>query len=321
VSANQIAETLKAIFNPKDLTIAVGPSPLTPSIQSSDSAKATGTEQTVLTKDYAGATTGSGGGGGLPTSRILVLYGPPAIVEQAADAARQLDKPRPQVSIDVRITDVENDALHDVGLNWDFSNLTLTETPSGVKFGTVTRSPMTFDATVKALESQNKAKLLAAPNLSILDGERGFVLIGDKLSYPVVSGYSQSGSPIISKEEKDVGIYLQVAANVGDDGQITLSLYPQVSTVTGYLTLNGASYPQISTREAQTTLRVPSGQTIVMGGLIKDEDIAAYETVPFLSKIPFLGELFKHRNQSKTKNQVIISITPVIIKPEPHESR
>ncbi|MGG2305217.1 hypothetical protein ACE4Z6_27720, partial [Salmonella enterica] len=82
--------------------------------------------------------------------------------------------------------------------------------------------------------------------------EHGFVLIGDRLSYPVVTGFSQAGSPIISKEEKSVGVYLQVAANIASDGTLTLSLYPQVSTVTGYLNLNGASYPQIATREAQT---------------------------------------------------------------------
>ena len=106
---------------------------------------------------------------------------------------------------------------------------------------------------------------------------------------------------------------MQVAANVSSDGTMTLSLYPQVSTVTGYLNLNGASYPQIATREAQTTVRIRSGETLVMGGLIRDEDVHSLEEIPLLSKIPIFGELFRHRNVTKTRSQVIITITPTII--------
>ncbi|MFI5386115.1 MAG: type II secretion system protein GspD, partial [Fimbriimonadales bacterium] len=128
---------------------------------------------------------------------------------------------------------------------------------------------------------------------------------------------SQNNAPIFSKEEERVGIYLQVSASVGLDGTITLSLYPQVSTITGYLNVNGASYPQISTREAQTTLMVHSGETIVMGGLYSDEEISTIDKVPFLSQIPILGEIFKHRKVTKTKSQVIITVTPKLIGQKP----
>ena len=92
-----------------------------------------------------------------------------------------------------------------------------------------------------------------------------------------------------------------------------------MSTVTGFLEINGGSYPQISTREAQTTLRVGSGDTIVMGGMLKDEELSSVERVPILGRIPFLGELFTHRKRTKTSSQVIISITPTVIEAAPKQ--
>jgi type II secretory pathway component GspD/PulD (secretin) len=157
---------------------------------------------------------------------------------------------------------------------------------------------------------------LASPNISVLDGERAFILIGDRINFPVLVGYSDGGNPIFSKEEERVGIYLQVAASVASDGGITMSLYPQVSTVTGFLEINGASYPQISTREAQSTLRIRSGETLVMGGLLKTEEVRQMEKVPILGDIPFIGELFRRRKTSKNSSQVLISIKPTVIRGE-----
>jgi type II secretory pathway component GspD/PulD (secretin) len=96
---------------------------------------------------------------------------------------------------------------------------------------------------------------------------------------------------------------------------VTLNLYPQVSTITGYLEVNGASYPQVATREAQTTVRIGSGESIVLGGLMRDEDVIQTDKVPILSQIPFLGDLFRHRKVTKTSSQVILTVTPTIVTP------
>ena len=103
---------------------------------------------------------------------------------------------------------------------------------------------------------------------------------------------------------------MQTAAN----GEITLTVYPQVSVVTSFLTINGASYPQISTREQQTTVRVKDGEKIVIGGLLRDEELNNIQRVPLLSRIPFFGELFTYRKKTRHKSEVIITITPEIQK-------
>lgn len=303
-SGEEIVKALEKIYAGKGLVFVAGPSPLRPEIGSQDPSKTTGTSTSILTQT---TTTDD-------AARLVVITGDRALVESAISMAKQLDKPRKQVSIAVTIHDISNDALDDIGISWNFSDINIKESnPNGINFGKFGRTPFALSATLNALVKKGKSKLLASPNVSVLDRERAFVLIGDRISYPVLVGYSQNNAPIFSKEEERVGIYLQVSATIGQDGSVTLSLYPQVSTVTGYLTVNGASYPQISTREAQTTLRVQTGETIVMGGLFSDEDIATVEKVPFLSQIPLLGAIFQHRKVTKTKSQVIITVTPTVL--------
>ncbi|MBS1713109.1 MAG: hypothetical protein JST30_02095 [Armatimonadetes bacterium] len=303
-TSSEIIGSLSKLFPEKELTLVSGPNPITPLIGQQDSSKATGTETSMLEK----------GGGDAGSSRVLVVSGPRDLVAKVLETAKSLDRPRKQVAIAVTIHDISNDALREVGITWNLSDVTTTERGTrGINFGSFDRSPLSIANQLSIMEKKGQSKLLASPNVSVLDGERAFVLIGNRINYPVLVGYSQNNAPIFSKEEERVGIYLQVSPSIGEDGTVTLSLYPQVSTITGYLTVNGASYPQISTREAQTTLRVKSGATIVMGGLISDEDIAAVQKVPLLSEIPLLGELFKHRKVTKTKSQVIITVTPLVI--------
>ncbi len=302
----KIVEALKALFEGKPLTIITGPPSAVPSLSRQDTSYVTGTSMGAIQQRPPDAGTG----------RLILLQGPESVVKSALQVCQQLDSARPQVSIAVMIHDVTNDALSELGLQWQYGDIQITETnPDHLDFGSFTRAPLSFTAKLRALERLEKARLLAAPNISVLDGEPAFILIGNRLVFPVLIGFTQANTPIFDKEEERVGIYLQVAAYVTEEGEIVLTLYPQVSVVTGFLDINGASYPQISTREAQTTLRVKSGEVIVMGGMFKDEEIKTMEKVPFLSQIPILGALFQHRRKTKVSSQVIITILPIIIEP------
>ena len=247
----------------------------------------------------------------------MVLWGEEPLVTQALALARRLDVHRAQVKISVTIADVSLDALRNLGVTWNWSDFTVQEAGYAATSTSASSpiSPSTSPPTLSALEQKDQAKVLASPSMTVLDGERGYVLIGDRLLFPKLIGYTQASTPIFDKEEVRVGIYLQVAAQIGANGEMTLTIYPQVSTVTGYLTVpNMGSYPQISTREQKTTVRVKDGEKIVVGGLIRDEDINNVQRVPFLSRIPLFGELFTHRQHTHNKSEVIITITPEIIK-------
>jgi len=305
IGAPALADALTSVYSKDKLTAFAGPVQANPSVSAQETKNSTGIQSNVIVQDDTTAS----------PSKIVVLRGPKSMVEEALALAKRMDVERPQVAIEVTIYDISDSALKDLGISWTYGDVQIQETnPRGVNLGSFARAPLTFDGVIKALEQQDKAKLLASPNVSVLDGERAFILIGDRINYPVLVGYSQTNAPIFSKEEERVGIYMQVAASVSSDDNVTLSLYPQVSSVSGFLNVNGASYPQISTREAQTTLRVHTGDTIVMGGLLKSEETATYDRVPFLSQLPFIGELFKHRKTNKDSSQVIISIKPRVIR-------
>ena len=311
VNAADLVTSLQNTFDKDQLRVSLGASSYSPRLDQATNDAATRIDGTAL---KSGGGDGGKGEAGL-ASHTVILVGAQDVVTQALALAAKLDQRRAQVKISVRITDVSLDSLKDLGLQWTFGNESITESqPHGLSFGSFTRSPLSIGATISALEQNNRAKLLAAPSLSLLDGEHGYILIGDRLLYPTLIGYTQAQTPIFDKAEERVGIYMQVAAQITPDGEVTLTIYPQVSLVTSYLQVNGASYPQISTREQQTTVRVKDGENIVVGGLIRDEEIENIQRVPGLSKIPFFGELFTNRHKTRLRSEVVIVITPEIQK-------
>jgi len=305
LSVEKLKETLTTLVD--GLSITVGPDAMMPALDSSSDRPYPDQE--------------SGGDGGINSyrtcvSRTLILKGPEPLVREAVDLAKRLDTPRPQVNIEAMILDVSEDAMKELGVQWKWNTLTIAEdtpTPGLIKFGAFSRSAANFDATVSAMLKSGKAHILAKPNLSVIDSEKANILIGERLLYPILIGYTQLGTPIFDKEEERVGIYLQVVPRIGNDGFITLGIYPQVSTVTGWLDTDVGSYPQISTREAQTTVRVRTGERIAIGGLVREEEIQTMSRIPLLSEIPILGELFKYRKTSKIKSEIVIIITPQIL--------
>jgi type II secretory pathway component GspD/PulD (secretin) len=306
IKASEAVSLLDKLFPAEasgGLVASLAPGPLTPGLSGTYSAQSGMGAQPMGT-----------GSAEQSASRRVLVRGPEVLVESALEALRSMDVPRRQVNIAVTIRDVTQDALKELGISWSWSNIGLRErSGDGIQFGAYSRQPFNIDAVLSAMEKEGKAQLLAAPNVSVLDGEKAFVLIGQRLLYPVLIGYSQANTPIFDKQEERVGIYLQVSALITEDDEIALTLYPQVSVVTGYLEQNGGSYPQIATREAQTSLRVKHGQPIVIGGLIRQEEIKTLERVPGLSQIPLFGELFKRRKTTKLNSQVIIIITPTIL--------
>lgn len=315
VDPAQLAAALEGVYKDDSLRVQVGPGKLRP-VGGGSNAGASGGGSSASGSTGAPAPDPSGGGGGTSQGlgRTLVLRGPKAVVRQALALAKRLDQRQAQVSIQVEILDINNDKLNDLGVSWQGNtNVNLTESsPRGINFGSFSRDPIRIGANLRHLETIGAAKILARPNLSLLDQEEGYILIGSRINYPVVTSINDSGQPVFDIKEERVGIYLQVSAAVNDQGEVVLNAYPQVSTITGFLTVNDASYPQISTREARTSMRVASGQTVALGGLISDEEIKTVERVPILSKIPIFGELFTRRKTTNKSSQVVILITPTI---------
>jgi type II secretory pathway component HofQ len=312
-----------------DVRILPGVPPLAPAL-ASDESDDSGDDQTATPTGAEGQTQRAAptGSSAFHNIRTLLLYGAPDSVQAALKTAQRLDQPPTQIRIEVMVTDISRNSLKELGLDYNWSkfgiqeivrpseqqsiaNQTLLTPPDKSRFW---RTPISIEATLKAMEQRGVAKLLANPSVSVLNGEMARVLIGDRILYPVVSGTTTAGTPLFDVREQEVGIVLQVRAYAEPGGTITLDIYPQVSIITGFLRVGDSSFPQIATRELRTKIRVRDGSPIALGGLIRDEEVRTLQQVPLLSRIPVLGELFKSRRRSTTQNELVILLKPEVIR-------
>ncbi len=307
IKANDLVTMLNDMF--PDCKIAVGPSAVTPTLHTplSSASEATGASTSSNTASSSTSQNGD-------SASTIVMYGQAADIARAKTLLNDLDKPSAQIAIEVTITEIGSNQSKDIGINWSWNDLTLTESAaSGIRFGRFTKEPNTITGALAALAANDNAHLLAQPNISVIDGGYADILIGDRILFPKLVGYTQFGTPMYDKEEERVGIYLQIAPRVTEDDEIILTLYPQVSLVTSYLKTQAGDYPQISTREARTTVAVKSGATLAIGGLIKDEEIKNAEKIPLLGDLPIIGNFFRHSKQSKVRTEIVIFLTPRIV--------
>lgn len=303
IQPGDLTATLSKLF--PNVNVAEGPKTVTPELNAGSS----------VTSGGSGGSASSGGSERPKAkSTTIIIMGPPDDIAKVKDLLAKLDVPRPQVSIQVAITEINSSLDNKVGIDWTFSDLVLSEAApsSGISFGKFTKEGMTFTGAISALLKNGSANLLAQPNISVVDGECADILIGDRILYPKLVGYSQFGTPIYDKEEERVGIYLQIAPKVVGDDEIIMTLYPQVSLVTGYLKTQAGDYPQISTREARTTVSVKNGTTLAIGGLLRDDEIREASKIPLLGDIPILGQLFRHVKKTKQRTEIVIFLTPKI---------
>jgi type II secretory pathway component GspD/PulD (secretin) len=174
-----------------------------------------------------------------------------------------------------------------------------------------------YSGIIKAFDTYGKTDMLSSPQITVLDGQEAYVLVGDKDPIVSVSAtYSSSGETLYSEsvEYMETGVRLSVTPYISDDGFITMQIKPEVSSgqeVEGGL--EGSKYIKKTTSEADTTVIVQDGNTIVLAGLMKEEDTYGSEKVPGVGNIPFLGRLFSEKHKKKVKTEIVILLTPQIV--------
>jgi pilus assembly protein CpaC len=170
-------------------------------------------------------------------------------------------------------------------------------------------------ARLQALEQTSLMKTLAEPNLTALSGEQAQFLVGGEYPVPIVTS-SSSGSSM-SVEFKSYGIALNFQPVVLADDRISLTVKTEVSELTsdGAVTVSGITIPALRMRRASTTLEMPSGGMMVLGGLIKDDVKQALSGTPGLLDLPILGTLFRSRDFQQSQSELAIFIQPLLVRP------
>jgi type II secretory pathway component GspD/PulD (secretin) len=260
-------------------------------------------------------------------SKVVVLKGPTSLVEEAMALITNVDVKPAQVKVDVSVVETSKTFSENIGLQYGFSPFQFFEAPVGstitntgitleryntapVGFGRFSKTPWTFSAALNAQIINGQAKVLANPTVQVIDNEDANVFIGNTVRARVAQA-GPLGAQTIEIKEFPIGILLLINPRVNGTDSITMHVNPVVSTITS---IGADNIPQTSSREAETTVIVKDGETIVIGGLIRDEYTKTISEVPFLSKLPIIGELFKNRNTQKQRTEVIVTITPRIVR-------
>lgn len=174
-----------------------------------------------------------------------------------------------------------------------------------------------MEAMVHALEEDVRTNTLSAPKILTLSGQEALILIGQK--YPIVESNVSIGPPPVTtislKGYQDVGIQLYVVPQVsGDERFVNMIVHPVVSSISGYVTPPN-NYPILQTREAETQVLMRDGETIVIGGLLKDVKSKGRIGIPILGDIPIIGNLFSRATNDTEKIDLLIFVTARVIRP------
>ena len=171
-----------------------------------------------------------------------------------------------------------------------------------------------INAQIHAMIENGKARIISRPNVTTMSGKDAKILIGGEIPYESSNGFGST-----TTDYKDYGIGLDLhAPTVDRDGNITTELETQVSRLdwANAVTKDGYRMPGLVTRSAYTTVNIPSGMTMVIGGLLDSDDANTIQKVPFLGDIPIIGELFKYHNKSRQKTEIVVLITPRVVSEE-----
>ncbi len=194
------------------------------------------------------------------------------------------------------------------------SGLAVNATPFGALIGRVLMGGTSADVLVKALEERGLARRLAEPNLVALSGDTASFLAGGEFPFPVSSDNDK-----ISVEFKKFGVGLAFTPTVLSDGQINLKIEPEVSELdpTNFIRVsNNVEIPSLIVRRASTTVELRDGQSFAVAGLLQSSNIKNQRQLPWIGDVPVIGTLLRSAAWQKKETDLVIIITPRLIKPK-----
>jgi type II secretion system protein D len=180
-----------------------------------------------------------------------------------------------------------------------------------------------FTLLIRALKAQNRVDILSRPQVMVADNQTGFVQVG--ANYPYLSGSNVTGTGVVTQSVlyEPIGVTMRVTPRVNPDGKVLMRVEPTVSSV-ATIPVNlgsGIQAPAFNVETVQTTVLASDGETIVLGGMISKQDQRLENGYPFLKDIPYLGALFRYRQHQIQRHEVLVIMTPHIVRSEAERAR
>lgn len=272
----------------------------------------------------------------------LLISDIPAKVDEAEKLVKMLDKKTPQVEIVAKMVEVDSGYSREFGINWNAGYLapapqssnaavtpnyfgaqttgnptgpglspSLTTQPGAGTFSVgILNSYASINATLQALESLSKAKSIASPKIIVLNNQKATIEKGQTLYLPSAAGVGTSAAP----QAVTAQLSLEITPHVMSNGEVKLNINSSNNSVAPAAPTGTQSEATLDTESANSIVIVKNGQTVVLGGVYETNKIVGNNGVPLLMNIPLLGWLFKYETVTYSRDELLIFITPKVVK-------
>jgi len=252
----------------------------------------------------------------------LIIEATPRDYKIVSGILERLDVLPRQVLIEATVAEITLGKDYEMGVEWTFKNQPWTTT--GLLSATIGATGLHYaigltdqwQAALSALEKDNRVNILSSPHVLASDNKEAKIAISTEI--PVATTeytVTTDADPILetSIQYRDTGVILTVTPHINESGLVTMDISQEVSEQSSNVAVAGKDYPSFYKRSVQTTLTVKHGQTLVIGGLIKETESDSMAGVPCLIDIPFIRYLFGKDKQGISKTEMIVMITPRVI--------
>jgi type II secretion system protein D len=267
-------------------------------------------------------------------SNTVLVSASPRYMERVKEMIKQLDIDPPQVLIQVMLAEVTLDTRDDWGVNMrfaaDLGSSTLTggyglarNFLPGLGVPNIAIASDDFTLLVRALKAQGRLQVLSNPSIMAANNSPARIQVGETVRLPAYTAISDTGQTSTTLEKEELGVILQVTPSINPDGFVRMDINPEISNLSQRTTQVSEDFssPIITRRNADTTVTVMDGQTIVIGGLISDRFERRDRKVPFFGDLPLVGPLFRSNTEETAKTELLIVLTPHVIDSPAHFDR
>jgi type II secretory pathway component GspD/PulD (secretin) len=254
---------------------------------------------------------------------VVLVTAPESSRQRALEVLKLIDQPNLQVAVEAVVFELTEEGSKQLGLDWQYQKAHVAGAVNNL-VGTITYNAGSdlatyVNVTLRAILEERKGQILANPRVLVMNGMEAEIFVGQEKYFSMLNG--QASSPYYQLESIKAGVMMKVLPSIGEGGQITLSLEPEVSDVVANRDLDSVDrgdivvspLPVVTRRRAKTVVSVQDGQTVVIGGLLRDQHRSIVDKVPLLGDIPWLGAAFRKVQDTKEQQEVIILITTRLV--------
>jgi general secretion pathway protein D len=275
----------------------------------------------------------------IPNQNAMVLRGTTDQLVLAEKLLADIDKPKPEVIIDIAVMQVSRDRIRNMGISPPTSaSIVMVPNAAGSgassgggsggaftinQLGNITANNFLVSipgASLTFLMSDSNTKLLQNPEIRALDNEKATLKIGDRV--PVATGSFSPGigggsiSPLVNTQFQylDVGVNIDITPHIHSEDEVTLKMTLEISSVSGSQNIGGISQPVIGQRRIEHETRLRDGDVNLVGGILEDSEMQSLSGYPWITKVPILKYFFGQEDKERRENEIVFAITPHIVR-------